>query len=54
MVNQGTSRTLAPLGDAVEEGEVHIEEESEEDPPDLKHATDVASPSPEVVEKHRV
>ena len=54
MVDKGSSRILAPLEDAAEEGEVHVEEESEEDTPDLKHATDVASPSQEAVEKHRV
>ena len=54
MVDQGTSITLAPLEDAAEEGEIHVEEESGEDIPDLKHATDVASPSAEMVEKHTV
>ena len=46
--------TLAPLEDALEEGEVSVEEESGEDVPDLKHATDVGSPSAEQVEKHKV
>ena len=46
--------TLAPLEDALEEGEVSVEEESEEDAPDLKHAKDVGSPSAEQVERHRV
>ena len=31
-----------------------MEEESEEDVPDLKHATDVTSPSADQVERHRV
>ena len=46
--------TLAPLEDALEEGEVSVEEESEEDTPDLKHVKDVGSPSAEQVERHRV
>ena len=46
--------TLAPLEDSLEEGEVRVEEESEEDVPDLKHATDVGPPSAEQIEKHRV
>ena len=50
----GLLDTLAPLEDALEEGEVRVEEESEEDVPDLKHATDVGSSSAEQVEKHRV
>ena len=45
---------LAPLEDALEEGEVNVEEESAEDVPDLKHASNVASPGAEQVEKHRV
>ena len=45
---------LAPLEDALEEGEVNVEEESAEDVPDLKHASNVPSPSAEQVEKHRV
>ena len=45
---------LATLEDSLEEGEVHVEEESEEDPPDLKHATDVSSPTADQVERHRV
>ena len=32
---------LAPLKDALEEGEVNVEEESAEDVPDLKHASNV-------------
>ena len=54
MVDQGSSRILAPIEDALEEGEVGIEDESEEDAADLKHATNVASPSAEDVERHRV
>ena len=50
----GLLDTLAPLEDALEEGEVRVEEESEEDVPDLKHATDVGSPSAEPIEKYRV
>ena len=45
---------LAPLEDALEEGEVNVEEESAEDVPDLKHASNVPSPSAEQVEKYRV
>ena len=45
---------LAPLEDALEEGEVSVEEESGEDVPDLKHAKDIRSPSAEQVEKHKV
>ena len=54
MVAEGGDPVLAPLEDALEEGEVDVEDESEEDAPDLKHATNVASPSAEQVEKHRV
>ena len=54
MVDQGSSRILAPIEDALEEGEVSIEDESEEDAADLKHATDVASPSAGDIERHRV
>ena len=54
MVDQGSSRILAPGEDALEEGEVSIEEESEEDAADLKHATNVASPSATGIERHRV
>ena len=54
MVYDGFSRILAPLEDPLEEGEVHIEEGSEEDAADLKHATDIQSPSADQVERHRV
>ena len=33
---------------------MHVEEESEEDSAELKHATDIVSPSRDVVEQHRV
>ena len=46
--------TLAPLESALEEGEISVEGESDEDVPDLKHATDVGSPSTEQVERHKV
>ena len=54
MVDQGSSRILAPIEDAPEEGEVSIEDGSEEEAADLKHATNVASPSADDVERHRV
>ena len=54
MVDKASSRTLAPIEDALEEGEVSIEEGSEEDAADLKHATNVASPGAEDIERHRV
>ena len=54
MVDQGSSRILAPIEDALEEGEVGIEDGSGEDAADLKHATDVASPSATGIERHRV
>jgi hypothetical protein len=54
MVEEESSRTLAPVEDDLEEGEVHVEEESEEDSAELKHAKDIASPNRDVVEKHRV
>ena len=54
MVKEESSRTLAPVESALEEGEVRVEEESEEDSAELKHATDVASPSRDKVEQHRV
>ena len=54
MVDEGSSRILAPIEDALEEGEVSIEEEPEEDAADLKHATSIASPSADDIERHRV
>ena len=54
MVDEGSSRILAPIEDALEEGEVSIEDEPEEEAADLKHATNVASPSADDVERHRV
>ena len=54
MVEEGSSRILAPAEDELEEGEVQVEEESEEDPADLKHAKDIASPSRDAVEQPRV
>jgi len=54
MVDEGSSRIFAPLENPLGEGEVSIQDESEEDAADLKHATNVASPSAEVVERHRV
>ena len=53
MVDEWSSRILAPIEDALEEGEVSIEE-SEEDAADLRHATNVASPSAADIEKHRM
>ena len=54
MVDEGDDLLLAPIEDALGEGEVNVEDESEEDAPDLKHATNVASPSAEQEEKDRV
>ena len=54
MVAGDDDDVLAPLEGALEEGEVNVEEESAEDVPDLKHASNVPSPSAEQVEKHRV
>ena len=54
MVKEESSRTLAPVEDDIGEGEVHVEEESEEDSAELKHAKDIVSPSRDVVEQHRV
>ena len=54
MVLEDDDYVLAPLEDALEEGEVNVEDESAEDVPDLKHASNVASPSAEQVEGHRV
>ena len=54
MVEEESSRTIGPVESGLEEGEVCVEEESEEDSTDPKHATDVASPSPDIVEQHRV
>ena len=54
MVLRDDDDVLAPLEDALEEGEVNVEDESAEDVPDLKHASNVASPSAEQVEGHRV
>ena len=54
MVDEGSTRIPAPLEDSLEEGEVHVEEESEEDAAEPKHATDIKSPSADQVEQHRV
>ena len=54
MVEEESSRTIARVESGLEESEVCVEEESEEDSADLKHATDVAPPSPDIVEQHRV
>ena len=54
MVEEESSRIIAPVEDGIEEGEVHVEEESEEDSAELKHAKDIASPSRDAVEQHRV
>ena len=51
---EGNELVLAPVEDGLEEGEIVVEDESEEEAPDLKHATDIASPSKEQIEKHRV
>ena len=54
MVDPDDDLTLAPVEDRLEEGEVNVEDESEEEAPELKHATNVPSPSQEQVENHRV
>ena len=41
MVDADSDLTLAPIEDALEEGKVHIEEESGEDAPDLRYAKNV-------------
>ena len=51
---EGNGIVLAPVEDGLTEGEIVVEDESEEEAPDLKHATDIASPSKEQIEKHRV
>ena len=43
MVDEGNDLVLAPIEDALEEGEVNVEDGSGEDAPDLHHATNVAS-----------
>ena len=45
---------MAPVEDKLEEGEVHVEDESEEDSAELKHAKDIGSPRRDAVEQHRV
>ena len=55
MAAEVSSRTLAPVETDLEEGEVHVEDESEEeDSAELKHAKDIVSPSRDAVEQHRV
>ena len=54
MVEDESSRTLAPVETDIEEGEVRVEEESEEESDELKHAKDIASPSRDIVEQHGV
>ncbi len=45
MVEEESSRTRAPVEDEFEEGEIHVEDESGEDPAELKHAKDIAPPT---------
>ena len=54
MVDVDSDFVLPPIEDGLEEGEINVEDEPEEDAPELKHATNVASPNREQVEKHRV
>ncbi len=54
MVEEESSRTLAPVEDELEEGDVHVETESEEEADELKHAKDIARSSHGTVEQHRV
>ena len=54
MASVGNPRLLAPVEDALAEGEVHIKEESGEDVADFKHASSPQQPSADDVERHRV
>ena len=54
MVDMDSDLVLAPIEDTLEEGEVHVEEESEEDAPRLRLAPNVVSPSREKIEDHRI
>ena len=54
MVDVDSDLVLAPIEDGLEEGEIDVEDESEEDAPELKRATNVISPNREQIEKHRV
>ena len=46
MAEEVSSRTLAPVETDLEEGGVHVEDESEEeDSAELKHAKDIVSPA---------
>ena len=54
VADEDSGFSLSPIEDGPEEGEIVAEEESEEDAPDLKHATDIPSPTKEQMEKHRV
>ena len=54
MVDMDSDLVLAPIEDTLEEGEVHVEEESEEDAPKLRLAPNVVSPSREKIEDHRI
>lgn len=53
MVDTDSGIVLVPVEDGLGEGEVHVEEESEEDVPKLKLAPNVVSPSQEQIEEHR-
>ena len=54
MVDMDSDCVLAPVEDKLEEGEVHVEEESEEDAPKLRLAPTISSPSKEQIEDHRI
>ena len=54
MVDMDSDLVLAPIEDRLGEGEVHVEEESEEDAPKLRLAPTVVSPSKEQIEEHRI
>ena len=54
MVDADGDLVLAPIEDGLAEGEVHVEQESEEDAPKLRQAPNVVSPSKEQIEEHRI
>ena len=45
MVGTDSDCVLAPIEGALAEGEMNVEDESGEDAPELRHATNVTSPS---------
>ncbi len=54
IVGEESSRNIASAEDDTEDGEVHVEAESDDDSAEFTHAADIASPSRGAVEQLRV